>query len=334
MREKKTLLRNPVILIFTLILLSAGPALAQKKTELAFNNNHIFKIVQFTDIHWKNNSANTNATIETIQNTLKTEKPQLVIITGDIVVDSPAIDGWKAISQIFEKAEIPWAITLGNHDSEPGITPEEIFDFLEKTTFFIGQKGPDLYGCGNYAIAINKSSDNEVAAVIYCFDSNAYWYDGKEKNYDWIRFDQIGWYRETSDAYTSSNNHTPIPSLAFFHIPLPEFYEVPNDSSIVGIKNEGVASARINSGLFASFIEKKDVMGVFVGHVHDDNFIGVNHGIALAFGQVTGADAYSRLERGARVIELHEGKHSFDTWIRTNEGTAYQFSYGLSDRSL
>ena len=49
-------------------------------------------------------------------------------------------------------------------------------------------------------------------------------------------------------------------------------------------------------------------MGVFVGHDHDNNYVGLHKNIALGFGQVTGADAYGELERGGRVIELYENK--------------------------
>jgi hypothetical protein len=76
----------------------------------------------------------------------------------------------------------------------------------------------------------------------------------------------------------------------------------------------------------------QDVMGVFVGHDHDNDYIGMEHDIALAFGRVTGADAYGEFERGARVIELHEGAFRFDTWIRTPSSKAftYYFPSGLS----
>lgn len=68
-------------------------------------------------------------------------------------------------------------------------------------------------------------------------------------------------------------------------------------------------------------------MGVFVGHDHDNNFIGIEYDIALAFGQVTGADAYGDLERGSRIVELHEGEFSFDTWIRTASDVQFKYNY-------
>lgn len=61
-------------------------------------------------------------------------------------------------------------------------------------------------------------------------------------------------------------------------------------------------------------------MGVFAGHDHDNDYLGINKGIVLGYGRVTGADAYGELTRGARIIELYEGKFRFDTWITTPSG--------------
>jgi hypothetical protein len=66
-------------------------------------------------------------------------------------------------------------------------------------------------------------------------------------------------------------------------------------------------------------VEHRDVMGVFVGHDHDNDYAGLVKGICLAYGRATGFDAYGKLMRGARVIELIEGKRTFDTWIRTGD---------------
>ncbi|MFA7494182.1 MAG: PA14 domain-containing protein, partial [Proteiniphilum sp.] len=107
---------------------------------------------------------------------------------------------------------------------------------------------------------------------------------------------------------------------------------IENKETTIGTNMEGVASSEINSGLFSSFLEKQDVMGVFVGHDHDNDYIGIEHDIALAFGRTTGIDAYGVLERGARIIRLYEDKFRFDTWIRTRKDREldYYFPSGLS----
>jgi len=324
--------KSLILLLLTFATSAALSVSAQNNIQFEFRKDHTFKIAQFTDIHWDNNSPKCTETTETIRKVLSEEKPDLVVLTGDIVTAVPAKEGWLAVAKLFADAKMPWAVTLGNHDAEPEITRDQIFELLQPLPYFVGSKGPELYGCGNYTLPVKSSDGRSVAAVIYCMDSNDYPKDKKIGHYDWIQFDQIGWYRKTSDQITDSNNQSPVPSVAFFHIPLVEFNNVAGKETTVGVKKESVASSEINSGLFASLVEKKDVMGVFVGHDHDNNYIGIDHDIALAFGETTGADAYGDLERGSRIIELHEGEFSFDTWIRTKSGIQFKYNYpsGLS----
>jgi hypothetical protein len=84
----------------------------------------------------------------------------------------------------------------------------------------------------------------------------------------------------------------------------------------VGIKQEDVCSPDINSGMYNAFLESKDVMGMFVGHDHNNNYIGCLRGICMAYGQATGRECYGNIGKGYRVIELHEGRRKFDTWVR------------------
>ncbi|SMO42295.1 PA14 domain-containing protein [Saccharicrinis carchari] len=317
-----------VILLFHIGITLAG---AQDKVELRFNNEGTFKIAQITDTHWNNSSDEYKKTEETIRIVLRAEKPDLAVLTGDIVTADPAKEGWLSLAKIFEEEKIPWAVTLGNHDAEPDVTRNGIFEILEGLPYFVGEAG-DVHGAGNYALPVKGAKGNSTAAVLYCIDSNDYSSNPMISNYDWIRFDQIAWYRNKSDEFTAANNQMPLPSLAFFHIPLIEYNEIVGAETTVGDQYEGVASADINSGMFASFIDKNDVIGVFVGHDHDNNYIGIHKGIGLAFGQRSGFQAYGQLEPGCRIIRMHEGDFSYDTWIRTPSGTdhMYYFPSGLA----
>lgn len=86
-------------------------------------------------------------------------------------------------------------------------------------------------------------------------------------------------------------------------------------------------------------MEKTFVMAAFCGHDHDNDFIGLHLGMALAYGRVTGAEAYGDLKRGARIIDLYEGERRFDTWIATPEGREDGWYYpsglnGLEERTM
>jgi hypothetical protein len=197
-----------------------------------------------------------------------------------------------------------------------------------RSPYFVGEKGPeDIHGCGNYVLTVKGSKSDKVSALLYCFDSNAYVSSPKYGTYAPIFFDQIKWYNEESDKYTQMNSGKPLPALAFFHIPLPEYNHVIGRKNTIGVRGEKPCPPDYNTGLFGSFIDKQDVMGTFVGHDHDNDYIGLEYYIALAYGRVTGADADRKPERGGRVIELYEDEFVFDTWIRTPKGVELNFHY-------
>lgn len=320
------------LLILSAWLLSGYVLLAQGQSTLRFNENGTFKILQFTDVHWDNASSECTKTLETINNVLQTEQPDFVIFTGDVVTTDPLVEGWDRLSAPVIAAKIPWSITFGNHDEEQNLSKEAIFEYLQLLPYFIGQKG-EVSGVGNFTLTVKDSKTGlKDKAVMYLIDSHSYTHNPKLGSYDWIKFDQIDWYRKQSETFTQKNGGVPLPSVAFFHIPLLEYNEIAEDKQTLGYKGEGIASSKVNSGLFASFIENKDVMGVFVGHDHENNYIGINKGIALGYGQATGYDAYGDLERGGRVIVLEEGNFAFHTWISTPTTHKYDFYYpaGLS----
>lgn len=323
MKNRKFIL---TALFASLILLGAY---AQKS--VAFREGKL-KIVQLTDIHWDPQSKNCAQTAQTIEAVLALEKPDIAMLTGDVVTEKPGPEGWKAIIALLEKAQVPFTVMMGNHDAEV-MPKQEIYDLLAQSPYFIGEKGPEtIHGCGNYVVPVYGADHKTTKALLYCIDSNDYPESKDYGTYDWIHFDQIAWYRQTSARFTKENGDNPLPALAFFHIALPEYDAIPNNGTMLGEKNEGSGASKINSGLFASFIEMGDVMGAFVGHDHDNDFIGTHYQIALAYGRVTGTDAYGDLERGMRVIELKENERSFDTWVRTpsKKGDIFYYPSGLT----
>jgi hypothetical protein len=172
-----------------------------------------------------------------------------------------------------------------------------------------------VYGNGN---------GNKPEALLYCMDSNTYsTLEPVVDGYGWFELDQINWYREMSKSYTSENNGVPLPALAFFHIPLPEYIHAWENKTApaIGVKNEDECSPEINTGMFSAMLKSGDVMGTFVGHDHINDYIGVYYGMALAYGRVSKVmgDPEDPLA-GGRVIVLKEGQRSFDTWIRQIDG--------------
>ncbi len=307
--------------------------LGQSKPILKFSDSGRFKIVQFTDIHFAiENSEMADGILATIRSVLEVEKPDFVILTGDIATSKKVKESWSAITGPMVEAGIPWAAVMGNHEHEYGLTNKEVIDYLLTIPLNLTSQGPsEISGAGNYVLEISGSKSNKTEALMYCFDSHDYTGESDYKEpgiYGWIKFDQIAWYRNLSKKYTALNNNKPYPAFAFFHIPLPEYSMVQKKELTVGDNKAPVCSPNINSGMYNAFYESKDVMAAFCGHDHENNFIGTFNNIALAYGCKTGKVSSGNFYNGGRVIVLYEGMRKFDTWIRmTKDSVRYNATY-------
>jgi hypothetical protein len=300
--------------ILFLMLLCSSIAVGQKVVNL---NNGKFKIVQFTDIHYRASNPVAKESLQLIEEVLAAEKPDLVALTGDIVTMKPCFEGWDDILNTIEKFNVPWAAVLGNHDQEQDKTRREIIAHISKRKYSLSDIGPDdLKGACNYIIEVSDGTKTDF--LLYFMDSNDYSPVEDVKGYDWFGHDQVEWYRTQSAGYAKKNGGEPVPALAFFHIPLNEYAVMTSErKKIVGMKNEAECPGAINSGMFLAMKESGDVMATFVGHDHDNDYIGNYYGIFLAYGRFSGSKTtYTHMTHGARVIELTAGEKGFKTWIR------------------
>ena len=316
---------NLVAVVCLVMALAAGQQATAQQQTLKFNDEGKFKIVQFTDIHWVYGSDNSKPARERIIEVLDAEKPDLVVLTGDVVTSKPAEKGLKeALAPIVER-KIPFALTFGNHDEENDLSRKEMLAVVQGLEGNLTTTTSGLTGVTNYVLPIKASADERAAAVLYVFDSNAYSTIKGLKGYGWIEHDQIGWYKKTSAAYTTANGGTPLPSLAFFHIPIPEYHEAIADENnfMLGTRKERACSGEINSGLGTAMLAAGDVMATFVGHDHVNDYAVNWRGILLCYGRLTGGSTtYNHIPKGngARIIQLTEGKREFETWIRLKGG--------------
>lgn len=308
----------------TLLIVLLLIAITQMKAErypLRFNSEGKFKIVQFTDVHYQKDNPKSQIALEMIREVLREEKPDLVVFTGDIVYSKPAKEGLYDVFSIVEQNEIPWAYVFGNHDDEYDMSRQEIMDFVQEQLYTYAEAGDKyLKGIGNYVLEIKSASKNENQAVLYFFDSGSYTPIKGVGTYDWLGFDQVQWYADQSAAYTKENGGTPLPALAFFHIPLAEYAVMKSEKydKLIGSKDEKECNGKLNTGMFAAMRQAGDVMGTFVGHDHDNDYIGEYYNIYLAYGRFSGGNTvYNNLgKNGCRVIELTEGNREFSTYIR------------------
>ena len=296
------------------------PVLQDKPVrEFTFRPDGKFKILQITDTHYIAGNPKSERALKNLIHMLDVEKPDLVIHTGDIVYGNPADKAAREIFQPVVERGIPFAVALGNHESDFELKREEIFEVIRSLEGNINTPMRDgLYGCSNDVITL--SSEKGVERAFYLFDSGAYIEYMGEKGYDYIRHSQIDWYRNHSCALTQANGGKAVPSIAFFHIPVREFCEGVRDSKrdMVGVFCEEPSPSKYNSGVVANFLEMGDVEAIVCGHEHDNDFVLKHGNMFYIYGRFSGCDnVYNNVGlSGSRVFEFTKGQEGVRTYVR------------------
>ena len=221
-----------------------------------FTTDRELKVLHLTDIHigggWL--SAKTDIlTINAVASMITAEKPDLVVITGDIAYPVPFeslalnnLPPHTVFATLMETLGVYWIPTFGNHDTEfySFYPREEISEFYSSEDFkyCLYQAGDEtIDGYGNSVINV-KNSDGIITQSLFAIDSNAYTGTGLidilKMDYDNIHENQIEWYKKTVEKNTEYNNNLisnmenkdellakygKLNTLLFFHIPIAEY---------------------------------------------------------------------------------------------------------------
>ena len=331
------------------VLAAAAPSLtacckadeaSKKKVSLSatlpYRADGTFTVVQFTDTHYIAGDPRSARARECVKDALEGVKPDLVIHTGDILFGKPDLQSAKEILTPLAESGIPWAVALGNHDSQFGSSREEVYSLVRSLPGCLNTApDPAVYGCSNDAIGLEGA--NGPDRVFYLFDSmDAVILKGLEEvhSYDYIRSSQLEWYKQLSQKLQDGHGSLPVPALAFFHIPLREIeralLEAPN-KILIGNNCEEPCPSRVNSGLFGLFLEREDVQAIVTGHDHNCDYVLKGEtSIWFIYGRFSGCDTvYNDLGRdgvsadkisGCRVFRFHKGQAGFRTWVRLMGG--------------
>ena len=190
--------------------------------DLKFRKDGKFKVLQLTDTHYIWEDPRSDRAMENVCAVLDYEKPDFVIHTGDIVFGTPAEKSARAILQPLVDRGIPFAVAMGNHDSDFDLTRTEMYKVLRSVKGNVNT--PDdkgISGCSNDIITISGSKG--VDRVLYLFDSGNRAEVGGVSGWGYVHQDQVAWYKNHSRSFTKANGGKPVPSVGFFHIPVPEY---------------------------------------------------------------------------------------------------------------
>ena len=317
----------------TLIIAACTPKTTETTAEstIKFNADGKLKIAQLTDTHlsWTE-PEEFEKTYSQLCSVLDNEKPDIVILTGDVVTgDGGGAEALEKFFSAIDERNIPFVSLYGNHDRERDLSEWDLAEAVCKHPMSLNTMSKGYLD--DIALPVMSADGKKVAAVLYCIDSNDYTQVPEYYEYAWISHSQIEWYEHQSKAFAKANGNIPVPSYAFFHIPLLEFNHAYGLGSISGERGEDECPGELNSGIFSAFVENQDVHGVFCGHDHDNDYTATEGNIALVYGRFSGDETtYNHLEKGIRIIELTEGDFGFRTWIRQRDlSTALEETFDM-----
>ncbi|EPS60640.1 hypothetical protein M569_14162 [Genlisea aurea] len=316
-----------------------------------------FRILQVADMHFGNGKTtrcldvyrsekpwcsdlNTSAFIRRM---ILTEKPDLIVFTGDNIFGFDATDAAASMDMAFAPAitsNIPWVAVLGNHDQESGLSRKAVMQHIVGMNNTLSQLNPSpdddddarlfVDRFGNYNLEVNGVAGSRFAHKsvlnLYFLDSGDYSTIPSVSGYGWITRPQKQWFQNTSSKLKRrymngpEPQKGPAPGLVYFHIPLPEFSSFDESNLTTGVMQEDVCSPSVNSGFFKAVVEAEDVKAVFVGHDHLNDFCGQLTGINLCYAGGFGYHAYGKTgwPRRARMVSVSLGKLEDGSWGDVN----------------
>ncbi len=220
------------------------------------------KVLQLTDIHIGGGYLSTNKdsmALNAVAAMITAEKPDFVIVTGDIAYPVPFQAGTLnnkssagLFAELMESLGVYWTVCYGNHDTESYsfYSREDLTEFYSSGAYphCLLQAGPEeVDGVGNQVFNV-VNSDNIITRSFILMDSHSYiGYDifGIFWHYDNIHDNQIEWYKNTVAELSKRNEETisNMPSLkaveyskfstvktsVFMHIPLTEYRDAWNE---------------------------------------------------------------------------------------------------------
>lgn len=209
---------------------------------------------------------------------------------------------------------------------------------LQNLPFSLCEPGPEhVDGIGNFYLQILAPAPSQLPlSTLYFLDSHGQ-IPSKIHNpdYDPIKQSQIDWFTEISQALRSARKKAEDDnrfhlSLAFLHIPLPEFGDrhliIPN-----GHRREPSETPSFNSHFYDALVEES-ISALGCGHDHVNDFCALlpqqpqqdsgttpQRGPWLCYGGGSGFGGYCsyggvRFHRRARVWELDTSTGSLKTW--------------------
>ena len=343
-----------IVLAAAMLLCIPVSASAEADNALSFGDDGEFVILHISDPQDDRYAA--YDLINFVKLSIEETKPDLVILSGDIVEDSRVgdigIDGESGregvevendyaatlentkiatdnILSIINDAKIPFAVSQGNNDYASGVTNEDWLKIYSSYEYSLAKdESSDSTGRIDYNLEI-LGADGNAAFNVWLMDTAG----------GGVNEEQIAWYEAESDALKAANGGEAVPSFVFQHIPVGDMGNLFEECNFwdEGAASEGGKYYRLNHELangyhagamvpgettaqFESWKKQGDVLGAYFGHWHTEGYTGIWDGIELGF--TYGCEFAKPGPYGIRVFTLYEDNiENYSNDIYTYEGS-------------
>ena len=314
---KKNVLLFPSILALSLVSCASGVKHDISEYILKADYTSNYRILQLTDVHLSDKD-NLDTHFKFMDLTINDANPDMIIVTGDLFTFASKTTA-KRFFDFIDGHGKPWTVTFGNHDEQCYFSVDWMTSTLNSYgshCLFKDIQDDDVQGNANFAI--NLMQGDAIFEQLIVMDSNRYYY-GDYFGYDCFKQNQIDWYSSLID-YTTEQNHGVVPSLMFYHIPLPEINKIwdpekleLNTGADIIVKQANTAQGEkacppdYDNGFFDVIKSKGSTTGMYFGHDHVNDFIVNYQGIDFAYGvKATDRIYYGESQLGGRVITLKD----------------------------
>jgi hypothetical protein len=341
---------------------SSSGQVDETMSSLSLSSDDTFKISIFEDLHFGEEEdtdwgpRQDTWTVKVMQDLLKAENPQLVVLNGDLITGENtylenATDYLDMIVKPIMDGGYQWASAYGNHDQNYNLSTQALYEKERAygSSSLTGRMvfGQDV-GTSNYFLYVYGSVNDAVPSLIlWFFDSQGgrrfqqHDSTGKEIPVDGlVHPDVVDWFQQTSRRIQSYYPQT-IPSLAFVHIPVSTMLEAQKDGvdehREPGInEDKPVASQGPDDSSFINALANTEgLLAVFSGHDHGNDFCvpyqsnassGKEGTPFFCFGRHTGYGGYGHWSRGSRQVFFDRSTFSMEnpsleTWIRLEDNS-------------
>ncbi len=302
-------------------------------------NKKEFRILSFTDTHIDDWADRAVYTWKAIEETIKAEKPDLVVFVGDNVTGGDNRQRLKDFCNNLDRLGVPWAPILGNHEGDNPISvrrkemverfAQSEYCLIESEVKFL-ENGEQVEGEGNTVIHI-KNDAGEIVTTLFFLDSGTDLTEEEkcalgfpvEKSKDgFLRESQIAWYKEELQK-----RHSQAPVMVFAHYPLQEYkeaYELATEEDrsyeadvekkargvngeektakwLFGYRREGICAQTVNTGMFSAMRDSGVKHTYICGHDHVNDFRVEYQGVNLFYNAPGSYSSYNVLSKGDKI---------------------------------